>query len=158
VREPSQQPIVNVIGVPRQTFVHTAAVPAPPDTVWLGLQRPEAWARIGGVERIVSPLIDPAGDLVGYDFIAMAGGQSHIGSARRMHAERGRVLVMAIDSDQIEGSISIELEPTAPATLVTVAMTVGTKGFLAAVMFPLVVSSIASGFNEAVEEFVSGLV
>jgi hypothetical protein len=143
--------------VPRQSFVHTAAVPAPVEVIWAGLQRPESWARIGGVERIASPLFDPTGDLIAYQFVAMVGGQPQVGVARRVQAERGKLVVMEIDSDQIEGSIAIEIEPTPGATLVTVGMTVVSKSFLAGFMFPLVVSSIASGFTETVEAFVGGL-
>ena len=65
---------------------------------------------------------------------------------------------MTIDTDLLGGEIDVELEPAGAQTAVTVAMTVESKGVVTAMLFPVITGAIASGFNEAVTRFASGLV
>ena len=143
--------------MPRQSFVHKAIASAPTEHVWQALQRPESWAQIGGVNKVDSPNFDQHGDLIAYRFIASVGGQNHSGTATRIASVPGRRVVMNIDSEQLDGSIAIDLEPSGSETAITVAMTVGSKGFMTAVMFPVLSAAIASSFNETVERFVASL-
>ena len=64
---------------------------------------------------------------------------------------------MTIDTDQLGGEIDVQLEPAGAATAVTVAMTVQSKGFATAMLFPVLSGAVASRFNGEVERFVEGL-
>lgn len=138
--------------------MHRVVTAAELARVWKGLQRPESWGRIGGVSNIEQPTFDAVGDITGYRFTVQLGGNSHAGIARRSEVTPGRRVSMTIDTDQLGGEINVELEPTGDQTAVTVAMTVQSKGFMSAMLFPVITGAIASGFNEEVERFASGLV
>jgi carbon monoxide dehydrogenase subunit G len=144
--------------VPRQTFMHRVLAPADPARVWKGLQRPESWGRIGGVRNVEQPTFDDAGDITGYRFIVELGGTAHFGVARRSAATPGSRVSMTIDTDLLGGEIDVELEPSGDQTAVTVAMTVESKGFMTAMLFPVITGAIASGFNEEVTRFAKGLI
>lgn len=92
-----------------------------------------------------------------YKFIAAVGGQEHSGTAIRTAHMPGRRMVMEIDSEQLDGSIAIDIEQSGSEAAITVGMTVGSKGFMAAVMFPVISAAIASSFSETVERFVASL-
>jgi hypothetical protein len=65
---------------------------------------------------------------------------------------------MTIDTDLLGGEIDVELEAAGDQTAVTVAMTVESKGFVTAMLFPVITGAIASGFNEEVTRFAKGLI
>ena len=142
--------------VPRQSFLHRVIAPVPPAQVWTGLQRPQSWERIGGVRNIEHATFDESGDITGYRFSVALGGNLHRGTARRSAVTPGRRVSMLIDTDQLGGQIDVELEPAGDQTAVTVAMTVESKGFMAAMLFPVITGAIASAFNEEVERFADG--
>ena len=144
--------------MPRQTFMHRVLTPADPNEVWVGLQRPETWERIGGVSKVEQPTFDDSGAITGYRFTVSFGGNLHVGTARRSAFTPGRRVSMTIDADQLGGEIDVELEPSGEQTAVTVAMTVQSKGFMTAMLFPVITGAIASGFNAEVERFASALV
>ena len=143
--------------MPRQTFMHRVVTAAEPAQVWRALQRPESWGRIGGVTKVEQPQFDAAGELTGYRFTVQIGGKPHVGTATRSETTPGRRVAMTLDSDQLGGLIDIELEPAGDQTAINVAMTVQSKGMMTTVLFPVISGAIASGFNEAVEEFASAL-
>src|SRR5688500_7921557 len=113
--------------MPRQTFMHRVLVEADPNEVWNGLQRPEAWERIGGVSKVEQPTFDDSGAITGYRFTVNLGGNLHVGTARRSAIAPGRRVSMTIDTDQLAGEIDVEFEPSGDQTAVTVAMTVQSK-------------------------------
>jgi carbon monoxide dehydrogenase subunit G len=143
--------------VPRQTFMHRVLASADPARVWQGLQRPESWGRIGGVRNVEQPTFDDNGDLTGYRFTVELGGKTHFGVARRSGATPGSRVSMTIDTDLMSGEIDVELEPSDDQTAITVAMTIESKGFMTAMLFPVITGAIASGFNEEVARFAKGL-
>lgn len=143
--------------MPRQSFVHKAVASASPEHVWKALQRPESWAQVGGVNKLDSPSFDELSDLIGYKFVAAVAGQDYSGTATRTAHVPGHRMVMEIDSEHLDGAIAIDLEPAGSGTSITVAMTVGSKGFTTAVMFPVISAAIASSFNQTVESFVASL-
>ncbi len=144
--------------MPRQTFMHRVLTAADPKEVWIGLQRPETWERIGGVSKVEQPTFDDSGAIMGYRFTVNLGGNLHVGTAKRSAFTPGRRVSMTIDTDQLGGEIDVELEPSGQQTAVTVAMTVQSKGFMTAMLFPVITGAIASGFNAEVERFASALV
>ena len=143
--------------VPRQTFLHRVIAPALPDRVWTALQRPQSWERIGGVRNVEHATFDGAGNITGYRFSVALGGNMHAGSATRSAVTPGRRVLMHVDTDQLKGEIDVELDQTADQTAVTVTMTVESKGFVAAMLFPVITGAIASGFNDEVEKFTRAL-
>jgi carbon monoxide dehydrogenase subunit G len=143
--------------MPRQSFVHSALASAPIDRVWRALQRPETWARVGGVSNVNSASFDDNGDLTGYRFSTSVGGISYTGTAKRAMLIPGRHIVMSVDSEQLTGSIDVNIAPLVDQTAVTVELTMGSKGFAAALLFPVISGAVASGFNETVERFVTSL-
>jgi carbon monoxide dehydrogenase subunit G len=144
--------------MPRQTFMHRVLVAADPKEVWIGLQRPQTWERIGGVSKVEQPSFDDSGAITGYRFTVNLGGNLHVGTARRSAFNPGSRVSMIIDTDQLGGEIDVELEPSGEQTAVTVAMTVQSKGFMTAMLFPVITGAIAAGFNAEVERFASALV
>jgi len=144
--------------MPRQTFMHRVLAPAEPARVWKGLQRPESWGRIGGVRNIEQPTFDESGDLTGYRFTVDLGGNSHFGVARRSAITPGSRVSMKIDTDLMAGEIDVELEASEDQTAVTVAMTIESKGFMTAMLFPVITGAIASGFNDEVARFARGMI
>lgn len=143
--------------MPRQSFVHSAIASAPIERAWRALQRPETWARIGGVSNVDSASYDDSGNLTGYRFTASVGGLSYAGTAKRATIVPARRMVMDIDSEQLTGSISIDLAADGLQTEVTIELTMNSKGFAAALLFPIISGAVASGFNETVERFVRSL-
>jgi len=143
--------------MPRQTFRHRVVTAAEPDQIWRALQALESWGRIGGVRKVEQPTFDARGEITGYRFIVELGGTSYIGQATRSTLTTGRRVSMTIDTEQLGGQIDVELEPYDHQTIVMVAMTVQSKGFMTAMLFPVIAGAIASSFNEEVERFASGL-
>ena len=143
--------------MPRQTFMHRVLTLADPKEVWNGLQRPESWERIGGVTKVEQPTFDDSDAITGYRFTVKLGGNLHVGTARRSAMTPGCRVSMTIDTDQLGGEIDVELEPSGEQTAVTVAMTVESKGFMSAMLFPVITGAVASGFNAEVERFASAL-
>ena len=138
--------------------MHRVLNAADPNEVWSGLQRPETWERIGGVTKVSQPTFDESGAITGYRFTVNFGGNLHAGTAKRSAFIPGRRVSMTIATDQLGGEIDVELEPSGEQTAVTVAMTVQSKGFMTAMLFPVITGAIASGFNAEVERFASALV
>ena len=126
--------------------------------MWQGLQRPESWGRIGGVRNVEQPTFDANGDLTGYRFTVELGGKTHLGGATRSGAATGSRVSMTIDTDLLAGEIDVELEPSGDQTAITVAMTIESKGFMTAMLFPVITGAIASSFNEEVARFAKGLI
>jgi len=137
--------------------MHRVVKAVEPDQVWKALQRPESWSRIGGVSKIEQPTFDARGEITGYRFNIEIGGKTHVGTATRSETTPGRRVAMTIDSDQMGGLIDVDLEPANHQTAVTVAMTVQSKSLMTAIVFPMIVGAIASGFNDAVERFAAEL-
>jgi len=143
--------------MPRQSFVLKAVASAPVERVWRKLQRPEVWGQIGGVTKLDSASFDERGDLIGYRFNALVAGGDFAGIASRVANIPGRRMVMEIDSEQLNGAIAVDVEPLGWETSVTVDLTIGSKGFTTALLFPVISAAVASDFNETVERFVASL-
>jgi hypothetical protein len=110
------------------------------------------------VSNVERPTFDAVGDLTGYGFTVELGGNSHVGSATRSAVTPGSRVSMTIDTDLLSGEIDVEIEPSGDQTAVTVAMTVESKGFMTAMLFPVITGAIASGFNNEVTRFTEGLI
>ena len=83
-----------------------------------------------GVINIAFRVADD-GTLVSYRFRASAGGQTYEGRARTSFAEPHRMMVVDVDTPELEGRITVTLEGGNPHTEVAVELTVRSKGMLA---------------------------
>ena len=144
--------------MPRQTFMHRVLAPADPERVWKGLQRPESWGRIGGVRNIEQPTFDESGDLTGYRFTVEPRRKPSFRRCQKVGDHSGQ---SRVDDDRHRSwpeRSTWNWNPSEDQTAVTVAMTIESKGFMTAMLFPVITGAIASGFNDEVERFARGMV
>jgi carbon monoxide dehydrogenase subunit G len=143
--------------VPDQRYQHSATTPAAIDEVWQALEMPTTWEAIPGVDRVVDPVIDESGRLLGFSFESAVGGRRYNGTATPAGREVGRMIGWHISTSEIQGRISVGLAPEGEATRVDVSLEVEGVGILGSLFFPVIASAIGGGFTETVEEFVGGL-
>jgi hypothetical protein len=142
--------------VPSQAFTHQAVAAVPIDRVWAALQLPETWKGIGGVTAVTNPRFDQIG-LAGYHFAVAVAGKEHHGRATRIEGHPNRRMAMEIDTELLGGRITVDLEPNAASTSVTLRMDIASRGFRAGLLFPVISNAVGGSFPEAVERFVSSL-
>ena len=140
-----------------EQFFHRARAFESVEGVWKQLQLPSTWAEIGGVERLSEERFDQNGELLGYRFVIVVGGSEYLGTATRRTAIKEKRMVMQIDSTQVRGEISVDLEPDGDATWVALSLAIASKGFFSSVLFPLIVKGVAGGFDDAAARFVNSL-
>ncbi|HKZ20687.1 MAG TPA: hypothetical protein VJQ57_11305 [Acidimicrobiia bacterium] len=140
-----------------EQFFHRARASDDVEGVWKQLQLPSTWAEIGGVERLSEERLDQNGELLGYRFVIIVGGSEYLGIATRSAVIREKRMVMQIDSTQVRGEISVDLEPDGDATWVALSLSISSKGFFSSALFPLIVKGVAGGFDDAAARFVNSL-
>ena len=143
--------------MPKETFSHSAISKATRDQAWGALDRPTTWEGIGGVDRVVDPIIDEHGGLRGFSFETMIGGRPYRGTATPRQRVEGSTMSWAIDSSEVRGVTGVDLHDVEEGTLVTVTIEVETAGVLSALFFPVIVTAMKNALPEAVEEFAAGL-
>lgn len=139
--------------MPSRNFSHSVTVDAPRERLWAELEKPETWEAIGGVERVYDAVIDEEGRLEGFSFEARAAGRTYPGLAIPHAREEGRLMAWAIDTSEIDGVISVELNDEDEGTLLTVAVEVQSRSTLSAVFLPAIASGLGKGLPQAVERF-----
>lgn len=140
-----------------QTFFHRTRAHAPVERAWMKLQEPATWRRIGGVHRLDGERFNDERELIGYDFAFVVGGQEYRGTASRAEVERGRRIAMSLWTSQMDGLITVDLEPDGENTRVDLSLTMSSRGFLAAIFFSTIANAVGGGFEEAGEKFVNQL-
>lgn len=143
--------------VPSQTFSESSRTSAPIDDVWAALDRPETWQAIGGVDRVFDPEVDDHGRLRGFSFETVAGGKRYTGTAQPRQRVEGSTMAWDIESPEVRGTTTVDLEKDGDWTLVTVTVQVESVGFLSSMFFPVIAGALGRGLSTAVDEFVSGL-
>lgn len=143
--------------VASEHFFHRALVTINVERVWEELQKPSTWKQIGGVDKISDEQFDHHQDLVGYRFTIVVAGTDYQGMATRTLAQRGKLMVMSIDSSQLTGEIGVALTPDGETTGIELTMAMASKGLLAAMFFPAIVRAVAGGFDATAAEFVNSL-
>ena len=136
----------------RHSFEHVATANAPPAQVWASLQRADTWEAIDGVDDVEDP-VTRNGDLAGFRFAATAGGRRYPGRAEVIDAGPLDRLVLAIDTGELRGLITVGLRPVPEGTEVSVLMDVEPKSFGARMLMGVIASAIESGFASSVEDF-----
>lgn len=136
--------------MPRSTFRHRAVTPATPPEVWERLQDPAVWADVAGVGE-TSGHRHADGLLRGFDFTAHVAGVAYRGRADVDSALEAESMVLAIRSNELTGTISVDILSAEFDTALDVAMTMQPAGFVGSMVFPLVSGAVESGFPDAVE-------
>lgn len=127
------------------------------DEAWAALDRPLTWEAIGGVDRVYDPVVDAEGRLQGFSFDTRAGGKTYIGAATPHERVEGRKMAWRIETSEVHGVTSVELEPGDDWTRITVRLEVQSAGLLSSMFFPIIAGAIGNGLPRAVDEFAAGL-
>jgi hypothetical protein len=143
--------------MPGQTFAHSATTGKDAGSVWAELDKPATWQGIPGVNRVVNPVVDGQGRLQGFAFETLIGGTAYRGAATPAAREEGRMMAWAIKSSEIEGKITVRLEPNGEGTTVDVNLEAEGSGMLGSLLFPVISAAIGNGFQSTVDNFVADL-
>lgn len=143
--------------MPSQTFTHEATTSAAIEEVWAALDRPQTWETVGGVDRVYDPVVDADGRLQGFSFETRAGGSTHDGTATPHERIEGRKMAWQVESSEVQGVTSVELDPGDGETRITVRLEVQSAGLLSSMFFPIIAGAISNGLPKAVDEFAAGL-
>jgi uncharacterized protein YndB with AHSA1/START domain len=135
------------------TFSHTTTVDASPAEVWTALQRAETWKNIGPIEEVWAATHDDDGSLTGYRWSAHAAGRTWRGRARTTDSEREKRLRLVLDSPEIHGAISVDID----GGEITVSMEAAPKGLLATMFWGTVRAALERGLPAQVEAFAAAL-
>lgn len=142
--------------VPKDSFSHSAVAAAPVDQVWDALDQPETWEAIGGVDRVTEPVIDADGRLRGFSFEVLAAGKMYVGKAVPLHRECRELIAWAVETREVRGSTTVELNQVESGTRITVNLELESRGLLATMFFPVIATTIGKGLPRSVEEFAAG--
>lgn len=140
--------------MPKDTFTHKALASAPPSEVFATLDEPSTWEKVGGVDRVLDPVIDGEGRLQGFSFEVRAAGKSYVGLATPHERLEGELMSWNIDTTEVKGITQVALELIDDGTEITVTLEVESKGLLSAVFFPVIAATIGTGLPRSVDEFV----
>ena len=138
--------------VPSENFEHTVSIDADRATAWAHLQEATTWEALAGIDRVHNVVHDADGQLVSYEFDAIAGGKRYPGVATVTDRENPERMVLNIESSEIDGSITATLAEDHPLQL-TVTLQLRSKGLLSTMFFPVVAASVGNGFPKQVDEF-----
>lgn len=125
--------------------------------MWRALDEPATWEGIGGVDRVYDPVIDDQGHLRGFSFDTLVGGRPYRGRATPRDRVEGITISWNIDSGEIRGVTSVDLEEENGDTTVTVTVAFEVSGMLSTLFFPVISAAIGNGLPEAVERFAESL-
>ena len=144
--------------MPSATFVHTAPLPTDIETSWAKLQAEETWAGIGPLSSVSDAKHADDGTLQSFKWAADLGGKRYPGTARAIEAVAPNRFVLEMDTSEIVGTLTSELEPTGSTSQVTVTIMMRTKGMLSAMFFPAIKQALASGFPQQVDDLAASFV
>lgn len=139
--------------MPKETFSHSAVTRATRTEVWEALDKPETWEGIGGVDRVIDPVIDDTGRLQGFTFETFVAGTKYLGEATPHAREEEQMMTLNIANSEIRGAIRVDLSDDGQGTRIRVTLDVESAGMLSAMFFPVIVRSIGNGLPRAIEEF-----
>ena len=142
--------------MPSQSFSARSKTVSSPPEVWARLQVPATWEAISGVEAVENAEYDGS-ELVGFTFHSTAGGRRYEGTAKPGQRAQNETLEWLIATSEIKGSVQVDIEPSPPGSDIVVSMRVESVSMMATFGFPLIAAAIASGFQEAADEFASRL-
>lgn len=142
--------------MPEAAYRHRALTPTAIDEVWNHLQNPDTWAMVAGVETTSDHTHDDTG-LTGFRFTTSIAGITYRGTAEVTESRPGRGMTLAIRSNELTGSITVELDGEESGTTLDVEMTMAPAGFLGTMIFPVVTSAVSGGFQDSVERLAADM-
>ncbi len=141
------------LSVAPDRFTYAVHLDTTPERAWATLQEPETWGGIAGVQRVYDATYHPDGTLSGYRFLAEAGMKPYEGTATTIEADAPSLMVVSVDTAEVEGTITTELRSSNPhGTEMTVSLRIRARGILGAMFFPVVSRAIGSGFSRQIDE------
>lgn len=144
--------------VPSTTFTHRATAPTSADQVWETLQSAETWANIGPVEDVNDAVHHDDGTLSSFRWHTSVASKRYPGVAVVAAAEPKQRMLLELDAREVVGSLEALLEPNGDGTtIITINLTVTSRGTLSTLFFPVVSEAIAKGLPRQVEEFARSL-
>ena len=117
------------------------------------MDKPETWEEIGGVDRVIDPLIDGDGRLRGFSFETVVAGMTYLGKATPKAREEFRLMAWNIENSEVRGVTAVHLSDDGDGTRVEVTLEVESVGIFSSMFFPVIVRSIGNGLPRAIEEF-----
>lgn len=142
--------------MPKETFSHTALTRAARTEVWKALDKPETWEGIGGVDKVIAPVIDNDDRLRGFSFETAVGGKIYLGKATPKAREESRLMAWNIEISEVRGVTTVQLSDDGPGTRVQVTLEVESVGMFASMFFPVIANAIGSGLPQTVDAFAAG--
>ena len=142
--------------MPKETFSHTALTRAARTEVWKALDKPETWEGIGGVDKVIAPVIDKDGRLRGFSFETAVAGKIYLGKATSKARQESRLMAWNIENSEVRGVTTVQLSDDGPGTRVQVTLEVESVGMFASMFFPVIANAIGSGLQESVDAFAAG--
>lgn len=138
--------------MPKGSFTHQTSVPATPSEVWERFQDPETWKGIGPIDGIEG--VERDGDrLLAFRWNTHVGPTRYRGRSTMTENLPGRRVSMELDSSEMGGRLSVDLEGDDDATLVAVRLDFATKGTMSALFFPVIAEAIQNGLRTQVDAF-----
>ena len=139
--------------MPKETFSHSAITRAARTEVWKALDKPDTWEGIGGVDKVISPVIDKDGRLRGFSFETAVGGKIYLGKATPKAREESRLMAWNIENSEVRGVTTVQLTADGPGTRVRVTLEVESVGIFASMFFPVIARALGSGLPQTVDAF-----
>jgi len=137
--------------MPAARFSHHAITPADVDGAWAALQRPDTWAQLAGVRDVSGAVHSPEGLLEQFLFVVAVAGQSYSGKAMTVRRSPLEEMALNIRSSELEGTITVALEPVDASTELRVSLELVPKGLLSTMFFPAITKAVGGGLAEQVD-------
>lgn len=137
--------------MPSADYRHSLVSPASIGDAWAALQDPMTWGTLAGVTSISNAKHDTGGDLVSYDFVALAAAKSYKGKAQIVTSERPHSMAVRINSIEMDGRIGVELAEHDSGVRADVTLKLEAKGFLSNMFFLAIKTVVGASFPEQAE-------
>lgn len=137
--------------MPSANYRHDVQTSASATQAWAALQDPNTWGSLAGVEQIRNAKHDDAGDLLSYDFTALAAAKSYDGKATTVVSDAPYSMAVKISSSEMDGRISIEIIEEDGTTRGTVSLSLEAKGFLSSMFFTIIKQVVGAAFPQQAE-------
>lgn len=137
--------------MPSATYSHSTTTDATVDEAWLALQQPALWAQLAGVSEVSDTAFLGDGTLQSFRFVVAVAGQKYQGEAANIRHTVNEEIALRVDSSEMEGTLSVALQPSTRSTELTVNIALTPKSFLATIFFPAISSAVGSGMAELVD-------
>ena len=142
--------------MPSETFTHSAVAPATVGAVWAEFDKPSTWENIGGIDRVVDPVIDSEGRLQAFSFDSVVAGKAYRGTATSAGRDEGSMISWNIENSEISGRIQVEVVALDAGAQIDVSLTMASKGMLSSMFFGVISKTVGEGLPRSVEEFAAG--